>query len=332
MKTTGDIVAVYCFAGLLTIFSQGLLTAQSPPDLSRQIAEVMAQGPSGKAHQRYAHAKGIVCQGAFQASPGAAAISRASHLSGESVPVTVRFSDGAPDITVSDNSPDAAPRGMAIRFGTGRGTDIVALSHNGFVVGTGEDFLALLKALAATDNAKPHPWPIEAFLGSHPRARTFVEDPKPVPVSFATEAFYGNDAFLFVNSKGQKQAGRYQIVPVGGTQYLDEAAAKAKPPSFLSEELKPRLAEALAKFRLILQLADPGDPTNDASVIWPDGRKKVELGIITVTSVVPDSAAAEKRLAFDPTRLTDGIELSDDPLPALRSRVYAYSVAGRLGH
>jgi catalase len=113
---------------------------------------------------------------------------------------------------------------------------------------------------------------------------------------------------------------------------LDDAAAKAKPPSFLSEELKPRLAETPAKFRLILQLADPGDPTNDASVIWPDGRKKVELGIITVTSVVPDTAAAEKRLAFDPTRLTDGIELSDDPLPALRSRVYAYSVAGRLGH
>jgi len=34
-----------------------------------------------------------------------------------------------------------------------------------------------------------------------------------------------------------------------------------------------------------------------------------------------DSAAAEKALVFDPTRLTDGIELSDDPLPALRSCV-----------
>ena len=55
----------------------------------------------------------------------------------------------------------------------------------------------------------------------------------------------------------------------------------------------------------------------------------MELGVITITSVVPDSTAAERRLAFDPTHLVDGIELSDDPLPALRSRVYVYSVLGR---
>jgi catalase len=78
-----------------------------------------------------------------------------------------------------------------------------------------------------------------------------------------------------------------------------------------------------------LQLAEPGDQTNDGSVVWPDDRRKVELGVIAITSVVPDSAAAERELAFDPTRLVDGIELSDDPLPALRSRVYVYSVAGR---
>jgi catalase len=78
-----------------------------------------------------------------------------------------------------------------------------------------------------------------------------------------------------------------------------------------------------------LQLASPGDQTNDGSVVWPDDRKKLELGIITITSVVADSPAAERKLAFDPTHLIDGIELSDDPLPALRSRVYVYSVAGR---
>lgn len=322
----------FAFTGLLILAAQARLPSQSPPDLAQQIAEVMSQGPSGKAHQRFVHAKGIVCKGTFEASPGAAAISRAAHLGGGSVPITVRFSDGAPDITVPDNSPDAAPRGMAIRFGSGRGTDIMAISHNGFVVGTGEDFLALQKAITATDSSKPHPWPIEAFLGSHPKALKFVQDLKPVPVSFVTESFYANNAFIFVNAKGRKQAGRYQIVPVSGAQYLGEADAKAMPPNFLSGELGPRLAKASARFRLQLQLAEPGDQTNDGSIIWPDDRKKVELGIITITSIVPDSAAAERDLAFDPTRLIDGIELSDDPLPVLRSRVYVYSVAGRRGH
>ena len=193
------------------------------------------------------HPKGIVCQGTFQASPGAAAISRAAHLNGGSVPVTVRFSEGGSDITIPDNSSDAAPRGMAIRFATGRGTDIVANSHNGFVVSNGEDFLAFQKALFATDPSKPHPWPIEAFLGSHPKALKFVQDPKPMPTSFVTESFFGNNAFVFVNSKGQKQAGRYQIVPVDGTKYLDDAAAKAKSSNFLSEELQSRLAKGPAR-------------------------------------------------------------------------------------
>jgi catalase len=318
------------FATMLPLLAGSIaLPGQTTPDLIGQIAEVMSQGPSGKAHLRYIHAKGIVCTGTFEASPGAAEISRAAHFAGGSVPVTVRFSDGAPDITIADNSPDASPRGMAIRFGTGRGTDIMTISHNGFVVGNGEEFLALEKAIAATDSSKPHPWPVEAFLGSHPRALKFVQEINRVPSSFATEAFYSNNALIFINSRQERRAGRYQIIPMDGSQYLSEADAKAASPDFLSEEFRRRLPDSPVRFRLLLQLAGPGDETDDGSLVWPDDRKKVELGIITISSVAPDSAAAERDLAFDPTRLTDGIELSDDPLPLLRSRVYAYSVAGR---
>jgi catalase len=325
MKLTRAFVAGCWF---LVAFAGPGLRAQ---DLSQQIAEVMSRGPSGQAHLRYVHSKGIVCEGSFQPSPAAARLTRAAHMSGASVPITVRFSDDGPDFNVADTSPSAAPRGMAIRFGVGRGTDIMALSHNGFIVGNGEDFLALLKSQAATDPAKPHPWPIEEFLAAHPRALKFAQDPKPVPVSFVTESFYANNAFVFINSEGAKQAGRYQIIPVDGNQYLDDAAAKGKSADFLREELTARLAKSAARFRLLFQLADAGDPTGDGSVVWPDDRQKVELGILTITSVVADSVAAERKLAFDPTRLIDGIELSDDPLPALRSRVYVYSVAGRAG-
>ncbi len=316
------------YTGFLMLAIQAVLPAQAP-DLSRQIADVMSKGPSGKAHQRFIHAKGIVCEGTFQASPAAATISRAPHFRGQKVPVTIRFSDGAPDATVADTSPDASPRGMAIRFGIGRGTDIMAISHNGFIVGDAEDFLALQIAAAGTDSSMPHPWPIETFLGAHPRALKFVQDPKPVPVSFTSESFFANNALVFINDQKQRQAGRYQIVPLNGPQYLDDAAAKAKSVNFLSEELGPALVKHPAQFRLLLQLAGPGDQTNDSSILWPEDRKKLELGIITITGVVKDSAAAEGALAFDPTRLIDGIELSDDPLPALRSRVYVYSVAGR---
>jgi catalase len=46
-----------------------------------------------------------------------------------------------------------------------------------------------------------------------------VQDPNPTPESFATVAFYSNNAFVFVNKKGAKQAVRYQIIPIAGPHY-----------------------------------------------------------------------------------------------------------------
>lgn len=307
------------------------VNSSSDKELAHQIFETMLQAPGRKPDHRPVHAKGIVCEGMFAPSGDAAAISKAAHFHGAPVPITVRFSDGAPDPSVPDNSQSAGVRGMAIRFKLpgGEEVDIVAMSHNGFVVGTGEEFLALQKAVVATDPSQPHPWPIEGFLSAHPLALKFVQESKVRPVSFATEAFYSNDAFVFVKEDGAKQAGRYKILPVAGQHYLSESEAAAKPSNFLMDDLKTRLASGFVKFHLVLQLPNPGDVTKDPSLVWPDDRKTIDAGTISVTSVDADSGSAEKTLAFDPTKLTDGIELSDDPLPALRSRVYALSAKHR---
>ena len=221
---------------------------------------------------------------------------------------------------------------MAIRFKLAGGglTDIEGLSHNGFAVGTGEEFLALVKAVAATDSSKVHPWPIEDFLAKHPRALKFVQESAVVPASFGTTAYFSNNAFVFVDKQGVKRAGRYQFLPVDGRRDLSDDDAKAMPPNFLSDELGARLAKGPLKFRLLVQLANPGDKTNDASLVWPDDRRTVEIGTISIATIVADSNAAEKALVFFPTALTEGIELSDDPLPQLRTTAYALSFARRL--
>lgn len=303
-----------------------------PPSLPQQIADVMVQ-LNGGIHTgfRFAHAKGIVCIGTFTPSPGAKTISQAAHLRGDSVPVTVRFSDGTGVLQIPDTDPRGSPRGMAIRFTLPAGafTDIVANSHNGFFVGTGEDFLAFLKALAATTPKSPHPTPIEQFLGSHPRARKVAIDSKPLPASFARLAYFGNNAFLFVDSAGTKRAGRYQIIPVAGVAHLDSAAVAKMAPDYLFADLQRRLAKGPVKYRLYVQLANPGDPTNDGSIVWPADRKRVELGTISVTAVAPDNDELQRKLTFNPIYVTKGIELSDDPLVPLRSAVYGLSVAHR---
>jgi catalase len=293
-------------------------------ELARQIFDVMKQVPGTQAGHRIVHAKGLVCEGTFAPSRDASKLSKASHFAGAPVPVTVRFSDAAPDPFVPDNSAFAGPRGLAIRFNLagGKTSDIVAMSHNGFVVGTPQEFLALEKAVLATDPTKPHPWPIEQFLGGHPVALKFVQENASVPESFATEAFFSNDAFVFVNQSNSKQAARYRIRPKLGVRRLSEDDAKAKSENFLMDELKARLAKAPIQYYLEAQIPNPGDPTHDPSLVWPEDRKIIGLGVLNITSVAADSAAAERELAYFPTNLVDGIELSDDPFPDLRSRVY----------
>ena len=134
---------------------------------------------------------------------------------------------------------------------------------------------------------------------------------------------------FFVHKDEVKQAGRYKILPVAGQKHLSDAEAKTKSADFLIQELKTHLKAEPIKFRLVVQLPNAGDPTKDPSLVWPEDRKTIDLGTISISSVVAHSDTAQKVLAYDPTFLTDGIEPSDDPLPALRSSVYALSARHR---
>src|SRR5207244_12010015 len=164
-------------------------------------------------------------------------------------------------------------------------------------------------------------------LGSHPRALKFVLDNKPLPASFATLAYFGNNAFVFVDAKGTKRPGRYQIIPAAGLGSLDSAAASKAGPNYLFDELPRRLARGTVQFRLYVQLASPGDPTKDGSMVWPDDRKRVELGTISLTAVAPKNDELQRSLVFNPLYLTACIERSADSLVPVRAAGYAVYVA-----
>jgi len=258
----------------------------------------------------------------------AARLSGATLFNGRSIPVTARFSDGSGMPTVPDGSP-AMPRGIAIKYRMPGGsvTDMVTNSFKFFPVGTGEDFRDLLQAITASPPDAPHPNKLEQFFGSHPNAPKAIGS-LPIPDSFADEEYHGIDAFIFVNKSGQRQAVRYVIAPEKLVHITPEEAAK-QPPNYLFDELAKRIAQKPLVFHLKAQLAEPGDQTKDASQPWPEDRKLVDLGVLTLTKVVPNSAEAEKKLLFLPTNLTSGIELSDDPLPSVRSAAYGVSFGRR---
>lgn len=74
-----------------------------------------------------------------------------------------------------------------------------------------------------------------------------------------------------------------------------------------------------------------GDQTKDPSRPWPDDRPQVDLGVLTIDTPVPDTLLVQKNLLFLPTGLCDGIELSEDRFPVIRSKVYGQAFARRTG-
>ena len=276
------------------------------------------------------HAKGIVAEGRFTATPEAAGFSKASLFDGRAVPVTLRFSDSTGLPKIPDGDANANPHGLSMKFKLADGSemDVVTNALKFFPVATGEDFLELLMAIAQTKPDSAKPTPVERFMAAHPQAPKAFATIR-TPSSFTRQAYHGVNAFVFVNARSERQPFRFTFAPAGGTDYIDPAAAAGRAPDYLMEELPAALAKGPASFTMQAQLAAPGDQTKDSTEPWPADRKVVTLGTLTVIKVVPDSATAEKALLFLPGNLPDGVEASDDPLIAARDQAYAVSFGKR---
>jgi len=238
-----------------------------------------------------------------------------------------RFSNSTGLPELPDNAAEANPRGMAIRFQLAEHshTDIVSHSTDGFPTRDGNQFLEMLRAAAASGPDVPSPKPIERFLAEHPSALAFVQAPKPFPSSLAREAYFAVTAFAFTNAEGQTRYGRYRIVPVLGKDYLSEGQVKRLSPNYHFDEIAERVAKEPIRFRVVAQVAEASDTTDDATVRWPESREMVELGTVELTEVVKDTAAQQKQIIFDPIPRVDGIEASGDPLLELRAAIYLLS-------
>ena len=276
---------------------------------------------------RVNHAKGVVAEGSFVATPAAAALSRAALFDGSKIPVTVRFSNDGGIPTVSDGAP-GNPKGMAIKFHMpdGAEVDMVILAVQFFPVATGEEFRDLLVAISESPPDAPKPTKLDQFSASHP---TFPASfgSAPTPSSFAEQEYHGIDAFIFVDKSGHRRAVRYVMTPEKEVHLTAEEAAKM-PPNFLVDDVPARIAKRPIVFHLKAQLAAVGDQTKDPSQPWSDDREVVDLGVLTLDTSV-DTLKVQNSLLFLPNRLTDGIELSDDRLPVIRSEAYALAFARR---
>ncbi|MGW3285296.1 catalase family peroxidase [Streptomyces sp. NPDC001002] len=293
--------------------------------LAVQVVDSMERMSGRHPGYRRSSARGACFRATFIPSGAAAALTTAAHLQTRPVAATVRFSnsEGNP------HTPDTAPvtRGMATRFHLhdGSDTDLVALTVPRFVASTPREFLELTEALRPdSETHQPDPARVHAFVGAHPHLAEAVAQQPPIPVSYACAAYWAIHAFIWVDAAGARQPVRYRWEPEAGRADLTPDEAATRTAHYLTDELHRRLVHGPVAFDLRVQLADPDDPTHDPSTVWPDGREEITAGRLEITAPADDQDPWDTQ-AFNPTRITPGIQLSDDPVLAFRTHAYAES-------
>ena len=307
-----------------------------PPDenLYEQLVDAANAIYGLHPHRRALHAKGVWCEGTFTATPEAARLSRAAHLQGVAVAALIRFSSGGGQPDRNDAEREA--RGMAVKLRApgGRETDILAVTTPAFVVRTPEEFLELLRLREPDpETGQPDLERLGAFLAAHPESQAAVQatvGTEP-PASFATLAYRSPHSFKLVDGDGSETWVRYRWRPDAGEATIPDDEARERGRDYLGAELTERLSSGSVSFELLFQVAADEDPLDDPTAIWPEERELVIAGRLEITSMVDDPESGDHIEVFDPLRLVDGVEPSNDPVLHARRRAYSVSAYRRLG-
>jgi catalase len=252
-------------------------------------------------------------------------------MQSEPVRVTARFSNGGGDPRIPDYAQEG--RGLALKFylPDGSTTDIVALSLPCFFARTPEDFLAFTRARKPDpETGQPDLETVGAWLGEHPEAGPAIQaalSAEP-PESYATVLYNSIHAFRWTAPDGTERWVRYRFEPEAGERSLSAEDAKARGRDYLQEEI---VARDSAAFRLVVVIAGDGDDVNDPTVAWPEDRERIDVGRLELSGPDTEREQGDDILVFDPTRVTDGIDPSDDQILRFRPRAYAASVTRRSG-
>ena len=297
---------------------------QTPLDLVNALHAAF-----GEHHARAVHTKGVMLEGSFSPAPEAQTLTKAPIFTGGVLPVVARFSlfAGVPDLP--DNSDGASPAGFAVKIKepNGREFDVEANQHNGFIVATTDEFAVFLHALGASGAGVPHPTPVEQFLSTRPGAQKFLAT-RTYPASYASATYFGINSIKFTNAKGKSTFVRYRYVPRVAEHYLTPDERKTQSPSYLQDEIIARIAKGTVVYDWYAQIAESGDKIEDPSIAWPETRKLVKLGTVTLSRRPADEETAQKTLLFLPGQPHPGVEAAD-PMLVLRNAAYPISLGQR---
>ena len=335
----------------------GAVGEKEDDELSERLYKaLLLDYPDHEPGTRPVHAVGIGAEGYFVPTDAARTFSCAPQFAGPSVPVTVRFSNGTGSPIEHDDALDV--RGMAAKFHLNDGVDadLIMITLPVFFAQTPEDFLGfalagvprfdplpswwqrlLDKLMLRPDPTRPDPKNpddgspgVLTFANRHVSARagTIAALMLVTPTSYARATYHALHTFKVTNADKLVRYVRLSWEPVAGVRPVGDANV---PEDYLHIELGERLKQGPARFVLRMIVAGQGDALDDPTKLWDTTRLRVVLGELFLTRLVEDQETQCEKLSFNPTRVLEGLECSDDPILAARRGASEYSCRLRSG-
>jgi catalase len=318
--------AVLLAAAVAFAYTAGWL---SPHRLTQ--AKMMAAFESaGGDHPGYRrnHAKGLCVTGWFESNGNAAELSKAAIFATGRVPLIGRFAL-AGGLPAQEDMP-ATVRSMALQFLPAGAQEWRTGMNNIpiFAVNSAQGFYdQLLASKPDPATGKPSRAAMQEFLARHPetvRALALIKN-RRLSSGFADSTFNSLDAFRLVNAAGVSIPVRWATIPV--QEFTSDRGAEDThlDKNYLFDDLIASIHRQPLQWRLVFTVGRPGDPTDDATLPWPEDRRQVDAGLVSIDHVFSEDEGPCTDINYDPLVLPSGIEPSDDPLLSARSATYARS-------
>ena len=279
------------------------------------------------------HAKGVGVSGSFESNGNGVRFSESVVFRPGRVPVIGRFSLSGGQPYVADRPDEVRGLGLQFSLPDGEMWRTAMINLPVFPFRTPEAFYEqLVASMPDPRTGKPDPAAMKAFLDRHPETVQALGVIKGQPVSsgFDNTTFHGLNAFRFINSAGVSTPVRWVMTP---TQPFEAASAApgSQGKNYLFDAVIGQIQREPVRWHLILIIGLPSDPSHDATIAWPAGRERVDVGTLTLDRVESEETSAATDINFDPLILPAGMAPSDDPLLSARSAVYSQSFTRREG-
>jgi catalase len=295
----------------------------SPQRLTPEKMVEALTPPGVPGGHRRNHAKGICFTGIFESNGNGASLSYARVFAPGRYPALGRFNLGTPNPNAEDGTVRVRGLGLLISSDDGHEWRTAMINPPVFPVSTPQAFYGLLHASSSKE-----PNAMKAFAEANPEIAPFADWAKTAPwtASYAEEPYHSLNSFIFTDGGGNDHAVRWVLEPAAQPVAISQDDLEKRGPNYLEKEIAERVRDTgPQRWSMVVTVANPGDPTNDPSKAWPQGRRTVTVGTLVVQRIEAERNGPCRDINFDPTVLPPGIRVSDDPFPAARSSVYRKS-------